>query len=52
MNYIGGLGNIGTVRRVEAAMSTNNKYILLWTRTYDINDGRSIYISRANEDKS
>jgi len=40
MNYIGGLGNIGTVRRVEAAMSTNNKYMLLWTRTYAIKNGK------------
>lgn len=37
LNNIGNLGSIGVVRRAEAAMSTDNKWLLLWVRTYDDN---------------
>lgn len=39
VSYADGSGtSIGPVRRVEAALSSNKKYLLIWCRTYQITD--------------
>ncbi|SKA72500.1 hypothetical protein SAMN02745111_02364 [Eubacterium uniforme] len=40
--------SLGTVRRVEAALSTNKSYLLVWVRTYQIdeNGNKSYYKTR------
>lgn len=40
--------SIGPIRRVEAALSTNKKYMLIWARTYKLDDegNRSYYKTR------
>ena len=49
ISYANELGtSIGPIRRVEAALSTDKKYLLIWARTYQIDDEevRSYYKTR------
>ena len=40
--------SLGTIRRVEAALSTNKQYLLLWARTYDTSTNSEGEMVRSN----